>query len=149
MTLTPLRCGFVKDGIACRATPLRDHPFCFWHSPDHTADAAEARRLGGLRRKRERTVAGAYDISTLDSVVAIRRLLEIAALDVLGLENSLARGRTLASLAMVALRLLEAGELESRLQRLEGAVYGQVQSDRSLRAAGDERPRFVWEEVER
>lgn len=148
MTLIPLRCGFIKDGVACRATPLRDQPFCFWHSPDHTVEAAEARRLGGLRRKRERTVAGAYELAALDSVIAIRRLIEIATLDVLGLENSLARARTLASLALVALRLLEAGELESRLETLEGAVYGQEQPGPRLPQRG-EGQRFVWEEAER
>jgi hypothetical protein len=141
-SIAPHRCCFIRDGVACRATPLRDQPFCFWHSPDHTAEAAEARRLGGLRRKRERTVAGAYAIEALDSVLAIRRLVEIATLDALGLENTLARARTLASLALVALRLLDAGELEARLETLEEAVYGQEQPGQHA----DDR-RFVWEEA--
>ena len=30
-------CTFeLPDGRRCRATPLRDEPYCFWHSPDHT-----------------------------------------------------------------------------------------------------------------
>ena len=41
-----------------------------------------------------------------------------------GLENSVARPRTLASLAQVALRALETGELESRIAMLETAVRG-------------------------
>ncbi len=67
-------------------------------------------------------VAGAYDFAGLGSVEDIRRLLEVAALDLLGLENSIARARTLAYLAMTAIKLLEAGELEERLNTLEAAV---------------------------
>jgi hypothetical protein len=95
------------------------------HAPEHAEEAAEARRLGGLRRRREGTVAGAYEFSGLESVAGIRRLLEVAALDTLGLENSIARSRTLAYLAMVAAKLLETGELEQRIASLEAAVNGQ------------------------
>ena len=94
------------------------------HDPAHAAEVAEARRLGGLRRRRELTVQGAYEFNGLESVADIRRLLEIAALDVLGLENSIARARTLAYLAVAATKLLEVGELEHRVAALEAAVHG-------------------------
>ncbi len=94
------------------------------HSPEHAEEMAEARRLGGLRRRREVAVAGAYDFAGLGSVEDIRRLLEVAALDLLGLENSIARARTLAYLAGVAAKLLQVGELEERLAYLEAAVQG-------------------------
>ena len=117
------RCEQVKeDGERCRATPMRDSAYCFWHSPDTRQEAEEARRLGGLRRRRERTVAGAYEFKGLEAVIDIRRLLEIAVLDTLSLENSVARSRTLAYLAQTALKCLEAGELEDRLALLEAAV---------------------------
>ena len=116
-------CGFLlPNGRPCRAWSLRDGPFCFWHAPDREEDAVEARRLGGLRRRRERTVAGAYDLAGLGSVEAIRRLLEIAVLDALGLENSIARARVLISGALAAARLLETGELEARLAALEASL---------------------------
>jgi hypothetical protein len=51
-----------------------------------------------------------------------RRLLEIAALDSLALENSVARSRTLAYLAQVALKALEVGELAERIDALERLV---------------------------
>jgi hypothetical protein len=95
------------------------------HAPEHAEEAAEARRLGGLRRRREGTVAGAYEFSSLESVAGIRRLLEVAAVDTLGLENSIARSRTLAYLAMVAAKLLETGELEQRIASLETVVHQQ------------------------
>lgn len=109
------------DGRRCRATPMRDALFCFWHSPEREEEAAEARRLGGLRRRRERTVSGAYDFVGLGSVKSIRRIVEIATIDVLGLENSIARSRVLLSAALAAARLLEVGELEERLATLEAA----------------------------
>ena len=95
------------------------------HSPEHTEEMAEARRLGGLRRRREVAVSGAYEFAGLESVADIRRILEVAVLDTLGLENSIARARTLAYLAMTAIKLLETGELEDRLAYLENAFQGQ------------------------
>jgi hypothetical protein len=94
------------------------------HSPEHAKEIQEARKLGGLRRKREVTVAGAYDFEGLGTVEGIRRLIEVAVLDTLGMENSLARARTLAYLAQVALRTLEVGDLEQRIGVLEQAVNG-------------------------
>ncbi len=122
-------CKAVKDdGSQCEAAPLTDGEHCFWHSPEHAEEVAEAGRLGGLRRRREKTVAAAYDIEGLESVDAIRRLIEIAVLDTLGLENSIARSRTLAYLSQVALRTLEVGEFQDRLQALEAAMGPRLQT---------------------
>jgi len=121
--VSPRGCRHIlANGKPCRATPMRDEPFCFWHSPAHEEEAAEARRLGGLRRRREKTVSGAYDFTGLGSVEAIRRILEIAILDSLGLDNSLARARVLIAGAQAATRLLETGELEARIAALETAL---------------------------
>jgi hypothetical protein len=110
------RCAGQKpDGSPCRTWPLRGEGYCLWHSPEREEEAAEARRLGGLRRRREKTLAGAYDLAGLDTIPSIRRLVEIAALDALGLENSIARARTLISAAQTAAKLLETGELEARI----------------------------------
>ena len=111
-----------EAGQPCRQPPLSEKQFCFWHEPSNAQEAAEARRLGGLRRRREQTVSGAYDLGGLASVAGIRRLLEIAALDALGLDNSIARARTLIATALAAARLLEVGEFETRLLALEAAV---------------------------
>ncbi len=108
----------------CQASPVKDGDHCFWHSPEYAEDVAEARRLGGLRRRREVAVSGAYEVNGLETVGDLRRLLVIAALDTLGLENSIARARTLGYLVGVAGKLLETGELEERLAALE-AAHGQ------------------------
>jgi hypothetical protein len=117
------RCSAVAaSGQPCRATPKTDVPYCFWHEPGNEEEVAEARRLGGLRRKRERTMAGAYDFTGLGSIEEIRRLLEIAVVDTLGADNSIARAKTLVQIASAAAKLLETGELEHRIELLEAVV---------------------------
>jgi hypothetical protein len=128
MVATPCL-GQRPDGRRCRAWPLRGEPFCLWHSPDREEEAAEARRLGGLRRRREKTLTGAFDLAALDTVQSIRRLVEIAAIDSLGLENSIARSRTLISAALAAAKLLEVGELEERIAALEAGAARQARDD--------------------
>ena len=117
--------GKKENGQPCRSPKLKDGDYLLMHSPEHAEDVAEARRLGGLRRRREVAVSGAYDFVGLQSVTDIRRLVEVAVLDTLGLENSISRARTLAYLATTAIKLLEVGELEQRLASLEAAVQGQ------------------------
>ncbi len=55
--------GRKENGQLCRATPLKDGESCLMHSPEHAIKAAEARPLGGLRRRREVAVSGSYDFS--------------------------------------------------------------------------------------
>jgi hypothetical protein len=118
-------CSFRKpDGQLCRAAPLIDQEYCFWHSPEHAEEAAEARRLGGFRKRREAAVIGAYNLEGLETVAGLRRLLEIAVVDTLGLDNSVSRSRTLTYQVMVAAKLLETGEMEQRIALLEAAVNG-------------------------
>ena len=124
----------MDDGRLCRAGPQRERPYCFLHDPERAADAAEARRLGGMRRRKEGTLAVAYDLDGLDTVAGIRRVLDIAVADALGMENGIARLRVLIAAAGAATRLLETAELEARLAALEAAVgRGQgLDQERSL-----------------
>ena len=109
-------------GDPCRAAPLRESDYCVFHDPEHAEAMKDARRLGGLRRRREGTVGAAYDFDGLATMPDIRRLVEVAAFDVLGQENSIARARALAYLAQVAASLLEKGEMEGRLAAIEAAL---------------------------
>jgi len=123
------RCSFAKpDGEACAMAPLHDRLYCFAHDPERAAEAAEARKLGGLRRRKEGTIAVAYDLPGLDSVAGIRRLLDIVVTDGVGLDNGIPRLRVLISTAVAATNLLKVGELEERLAALEAAV-GHNQAD--------------------
>jgi len=116
-------CTFVMpDGRGCQAGPQLERPFCFAHDPERAEEAAEARRLGGLRRRREGTVTVAYDLPGLDSVEGIRRVLDIVLADALGLDSGIACLRVLIAVAAAATRLLETGELEARITALEAAL---------------------------
>jgi hypothetical protein len=117
------RCVFPRsDGQPCQMAPQHDRPCCFAHDPERATEAAEARRLGGLRRRKEGTIAVAYDLPGLDTVVGIRRLLDIVVTDGVGLDNGIARLRVLISTAVAAMNLLKVGELEERLAALEGVI---------------------------
>src|SRR2546428_11763937 len=100
-------CSFtMPDGRLCRAGPQIDRLYCFAHDPERAADAAEARRLGGLRRRKEGTIAVAFDLPGLESVEGIRRTFEIARSDLLGIEKSVGRARALIAVGAAALKLL-------------------------------------------
>ena len=111
-----------ERGEPCRQPPLLGAEHCFWHDPEHQQEAAEARRLGGMRRRRESTIVGAFEVGDLASVEELRRLLQIAVLDTLGLENSISRNRTLGYLTQVGAVLLEKDEMEARLDELEAIL---------------------------
>jgi len=110
------------SGDPCGYAPIKEKDVCFWHDPDSEEQAREARRLGGIRRRREGILQGTYDFGGLASVEDLRRVLEIAAMDALALDNSVARVRALTSIVQVGSKLLEVGELEDRLVSLERIV---------------------------
>ena len=122
-------CSYLKlDGQRCGAPPLREGTLCFWHAPERAEDAAEAQRLGGLRRKREKTVALAYDVDGLRDAGQVFRILEIALVDTLSLDNGVARNRTLVAIAQTAARIHEVSDLEERIATLEAAVRPRVEA---------------------
>ena len=114
--------AFNDRGSPCKATPLRESDYCVFHDPEYSETVQEARRAGGLRRKREVTLATAYDFEGLTTVPEIRRLVEVAAYDALGLDSNISRVRALGYLAQVAATLLEKGEMEERLTAVEAAL---------------------------
>ena len=121
--MSPKSCEFVKkDGERCRAAPIHGASLCFRHHPDYAIAAVDASRLGGSRHKRELRIEAVYAVNGLASVLDIRRVLEVAVIDALALENSLARSRVLIFATVAAAKLLEVGELEARLKTIEAAL---------------------------
>ena len=110
---------------------MRDANFCFWHDPATRQDATEARRLGGMRRRREATVAGAYELDGLSDVGGLRRVLDIVTADMLSLENTIARGRVLLAVVQSGARLLEVGAFEERLAALEAKLRSDLPGKRA------------------
>jgi hypothetical protein len=121
--MSPRRCtAKTNDGRPCGATPLTDAPYCFWHSPETAEEAAEARHLGGVRRRREKAVVGAYELIPLDTAWGLRRILEIVVLDTLALENSNERSRVLIAAVNAAVELNRSAISEARYGALDRAV---------------------------
>ncbi len=106
----------------CHSPPLRDGNYCLMHSPEHAKEVQDARRIGGLHRKREATLSAAFDFQGLETVEGIRRLLQIAATDALAMESSPSRSRQLVYIALAALRVLEVRDFEQRILGLERSV---------------------------
>ena len=111
----------LPNGQPCRATRLRDADYCVFHDTGHADDVAKGRRLGGLHRRREQTLAHEYAFRGLGDAEAILRLLEIAVYDTLAHEVSATRVRLLIAVAEAATRLLGPGAFEERLTALEAA----------------------------
>jgi hypothetical protein len=119
--------GIKEGGERCSAAPLHDSEFCVFHDPAHADLMAEARRAGGSRKRREGSVSLAYGFTGLGSIEEIRRLVEVAAYDVLSLENSLNRARALTHISQVAASLHEKGEQEERLRAIVAALGPRLQ----------------------
>jgi hypothetical protein len=101
---------------------MRDGTHCFLHDPASAKAAAQARRAGGLHRRREATAATIYDLDDVATLRGMWRLLEIAVLEYLALDNSLARNRGLVSAVVAGTRLLASADLEARVTALEAAA---------------------------
>ena len=110
-----------RDGRPCRATPMIDEPFCFWHAPETAEDAAEARRAGGLHRRKKRTVATVYGLHGLRTIEDLQATLETVTIETFALENSIARNRAIAGMLATGVKLVETGELAERIAALEAA----------------------------
>jgi hypothetical protein len=133
------------DGQPCGATRRRDVPYCFLHDPDSSAEASEARRIGGLHRKKEKHVALVYEVTGVRTVDEHERILEIATLDALALESSVARSRTLTDIVRTGLKVREASRLEDRMAALEAAlreVVREVRLEPPTESAFDDATRF-------
>jgi hypothetical protein len=129
----------MPEGRACRATPLRDEPFCFWHSPDTADELTEARRMGGLHRRKKRTVATIYGFGGLRSIEDHQALLETVVIETMTLENSIARNNTVTRMIATGAKLIELGDLATRVAAIEAALGPKRRSDEDAVFPG-ERP---------
>jgi hypothetical protein len=124
-----------EDGSPCGATRRRDVPFCFMHDPASAPEAAEARKLGGFQRRRERVTAIVYDVCGVATIEDQLRILEIATFETLALPNSIARSRTLIDAVRAGLKVREEGQLEARVVALEAALTGRPPARQPLGGA--------------
>jgi hypothetical protein len=121
-----------SEGRPCGSPPLHEGDKCWVHDPERAEDAAEARRLGGLRRRREKAIAGAYEVTGLATPADRERVLQIALADTLQLDNSVQRNRTLVAIVVSAARLQEGSDHEQRIAILERSLQSGPLAGRSL-----------------
>ena len=98
--------------------------YCWFHNPAKIAERKAVRSAGGrARHNRSLTTAdgGPVRLRTIDDVLTG---LETVAGDLQGLENSISRAGALTRCFQAAGQLIQAAELETRLQRLEAAIGG-------------------------
>lgn len=135
-------CGATrKDGQSCAAYTVRGSAFCFAHCPERAADRREARSKGG-RARHGRSVAGGQGASVeLRCLGDVVRLVERAMSDVLVLENSVARARAVGYLCGIAVKALQASELEDRIARLEDHLEVRRVTGEEGREVGNASPR--------
>ena len=112
-----------ERGEPCRTPPIKDDAdLCFWHHPDYTVQAEQARKSGGAARAREYALRYVYQIESLDNAERILRLIDFATGEYLALENSIARNRGLLSAAGTAISLLPLSKLAEDLQRIRSVL---------------------------
>jgi hypothetical protein len=110
------------SGDPCGMPPLEGSRFCFAHDPRRGKDRAQARKRGGHNRQTPGATDELREAVSLDDVAGIRRILTAVVADTIAQANSAQRSRAIGYLLGVALKALEVGELEERLEALEQRI---------------------------
>lgn len=113
-----------RDGQPCQAWAVSESGFCFIHDPARAGERAEARRKGGLHRRKGSDPSLAKEMAerSFRTLADMEGLLEVAVRATFSLENSVSRNRTLGYLAKCWAEVHQVGELEERLMALEQVV---------------------------
>ena len=99
------QCQYSRNGKQCRAYSILGSNHCFWHNPNMKIKRDEARKKGGLnRRKPTRNQELLNDINKSQDILDV---LLHALNDVLVLENSLDRARTIDRLCKNIFKVLQ------------------------------------------
>jgi len=115
-----------QSGLPCRQPPQLDSDFCFWHDPANEKEVAEARRMGGINRRREQTLATVYELEGLGTLEDILRAYELAFMQSLSLDNSVARNRAIADVATAAARLYRDNEMARQIEQIKSVIEGRL-----------------------
>jgi hypothetical protein len=101
--------------------PLRGSEWCWTHNPENARERAEARKRGGSRRRTPGTLLDGAESQAdlqkaLADMLAVRSGIDLVWRETLRQENSGSRSRTLVAVLMAAMKALEVGEYEARMQ---------------------------------
>lgn len=119
MTLSPTSkqaCGALRrDGKPCKAYALAGRPFCLAHDPEAAEVAQAARVAGGQARQRPAPAEPVKLGSIAEQLAAIETTVD----RVRAGKETLGVARLVLYAVSLARPLVELGELEERLRRLE------------------------------
>jgi hypothetical protein len=113
--------GKTRKGTRC-PNPAGESGYCFTHDPKLSKERAAARKRGGQRRRVSHVADSSVIKTPIRDVPGVMGLLDVAALDTLGQENSPQRTKALVAVALAYFRGLEVGEIERRLEMIEAAL---------------------------
>lgn len=144
-SIGPARCqAMTGQGKPCQNT-ANDSGFCWWHDPATAGERLAAQSKGGAARHGRQIGSqtpqnGADGPITLRTASDVLALVERAANDALRMEPSLARARTLASLAEKAVKVIDAVQAERRADHF-AAVYRGAADPLAL-------PSFAYDDID-
>jgi hypothetical protein len=114
--------GKTKSGAPCGMAALSGGKYCYTHEPTNARDRAQAHKLGGARTRADHSSDGA-DLPTAPRTVNDAMIvLDYTLRELLPLENSIQRARTLIALVAGYIDAIKIGEMEARLAALENAL---------------------------
>jgi len=121
------RCNATKrNGQPCQGWACSGSDYCFIHDPARAQERRNSQRKGGKARH-GRTIGETAEPAapvTLQTIADVLNLLERTANDVLSLENSLSRARTVTAICSVAIKAIQDGELEDRVNEILATLKG-------------------------
>ena len=88
--------------------------------------------MGGLHRRKKRTVATIYGFGGLRSIEDHQALLETISVETLALENSIARNRAVNAFVATGVKLLVLGDLAARVDALEARLQVAQQAEHEV-----------------
>jgi hypothetical protein len=107
-------------GARCTMPVLKGSQYCFTHDPDHQAERAHARKLGGFNRRTAARVSSDEPIK-VECMADVLKLINAVIADTWQQDNGAAGSRALLACADVAIKALTMTDLEARIAALEKA----------------------------
>jgi len=105
----------------CNAKPLKDDIYCFWHSqkPEIVRKRERARKIGGYNRQKHEPIDFEFKLEKIEDLVKFVEFLIN-----LGLKRKIDTKllNSLCLLVNTQRKLLEASDLEMRIERLESLL---------------------------
>ncbi len=114
--------GKTQSGAACRMAVIKGGAYCFTHDPGSARDRAAAHKLGGERTRADHGSDGATLPTAPRTINDAMKVLDYVLLELIPLENSIQRARTLIALVAGYIDALKVSEIEQRLAAIEGAL---------------------------